>query len=324
MKIPQSLRKLYDEQYEINIKLKERVDSKLEALIDKRWHYESRLKMPESFALKFESGRIANQKTIEDFFACNVVVENKSSLNKAEKLIKRQFNLEKRRPPSDKFTHKDSSSFPFDDLRLYVTWRDDPMLPPTEIKDILFEVQIKTFLQHAWSIATHDLIYKSDNVSWAKERIAYQIKAMLEHAEISIQEAEKLTTSQALNKTNKHTKNLLKIIQLLNELWVDKSSLPKNLTVLAENVKSAIEAIDINIDKLKTVLDEETKSGRGIKTLNLSPYGIIIQSLFNKEKEKIVKSLSKGTGKFKILIPEEIVIPEGVEKSSLINAIFVS
>ena len=62
-------------------------------------------------------------------------------------------------------------------------------------------MQVKTFLQHAWGIATHDLIYKTDDVSWSRQRIAYQIKAMLEHAEMSIQEAGRLAEAVALSKT---------------------------------------------------------------------------------------------------------------------------
>ena len=322
MKISHSVRDLYEEQFEVNQKLKVLVDEKLKALKEERWHYESRLKLSESFALKIETGRAELPSMLEDFLGCTLVVENRSSLRKAEKLIRTIFELKERRPRSEKKTSKKADSFPFDDLRLYVKWKDDPALRPSSVNGIVFEVQIKTFLQHAWSIATHDLIYKSDNVSWAKERIAYQVKAMLEHAEISIHEAEQLSTSSVLDRINKQTENLLKAIDLLKELWA-QPELPVNIVVLAKNTKSLMEALGMNLNTLKYVLGEETKNGRGIKTLNLSPYGIVVQSLINREPKRLFDYLSSDSGTFRILIPQEIVIPDDIDKGLLKNAIFI-
>lgn len=322
MKIPTSIRLLYNELQEIYDRLKTEVDKRITSFKETRWHYESRLKSIESFALKIETGRVSNPMELEDFFACTIVVENKSILKQAEDLINSHFDFQERRPPSEQLTSKYSRSFPFDDLRLYVKWKDDPALRSTGVAGILFEVQIKTFLQHAWSIATHDLIYKSDSVSWAKERIAYQIKAMLEHSEISILEAEILAKSEHLNKTTKNIMNLLKIIELLKNKWTD-SDLPKDTVRLARNIMSIMEYIDINLDRLNEILNEETKIDRGIKTLNLSPYGIIIQSLLNQEREKILNFLSSEPKGFKIFIPQEIDIPTNIDKDSLKNAIFI-
>lgn len=322
MKVPRSIRNLYEEQHETNQKLKDLVDKKIRSLKEDRWHYESRLKSLESFALKIETGRINNPTNLEDFFACTLVVENKSALKKAENLIASIFELQERRPPSKKWTSKRSDSFPFDDLRLYVKWKDDPILPPTGVTSILFEMQIKTFLQHAWSIATHDLIYKSDNVSWAKERIAYQIKAMLEHAEISILESEKLATSSELDKLNKQTDKLLKMIKFIKDTWTP-TELPGNIVLLASNIMSLLESIDINLNTLIKILQDETKKGKGIKIVNLSPYGIIIQSLINREPDRLFKYLSSDSGAVKILLPIEIEIPDSIHKEELKNAIFI-
>ena len=190
MKVPASVRALFEAQRDANDKLREAVKDLLKPRLQPYWHYVDRVKTEESFALKIESGRFGDPARLEDFFACTIVVRNHSEIPEAEKLVLEIFSLHERRPPSSVLTKKYSSSFAFDDLRLYVKYIEDPALPPKGLKDIPFEVQVKTFLQHAWSIATHDLIYKTDSVSWPKERIAFQVRAMLEHVEISITEAE--------------------------------------------------------------------------------------------------------------------------------------
>lgn len=309
MKIPLSIRNIYHDQYEVNSILKNFVDEKIKALKKASWHYESRIKSDESFALKIETERVINPKELDDFFACMLVVENRRSVLEAEDLIKSQFNFVERRPPSDKRTHKSSNCFPFDDLRLYVKWRDDPSVRPTGVDGILFEAQIKTYLQHAWAIATHDLIYKSDTVDWPKERVAFQIKAMLEHAEVSIQEVQKISRSDLIDKKDRKTEDILKAIDLLKQFWSNED-LPKNIVRLAQNILLLMNSFNIKIRRVKEILELETSEGRGAKTRNLSPYDIVLQSLINQETEKLKKFFKTEPMKCKIFVPEEIEFPE--------------
>ena len=145
---------------------------------DRGWFYRDRVKTLESFTLKVETGRFPDYARMEDFFACTVIVPTFSQLDDAIGMIEDLFELVRRHPEGDAETHKGASNFTFDDLRLYVQRRAAANLPPSELDGIIFEIQIKTILQYAWGIATHDLIYKTDEVSWPKERIAYQVKAM--------------------------------------------------------------------------------------------------------------------------------------------------
>src|ERR1039458_7003995 len=171
MKIPASIRRLHEDQKAVNDRLKSVVDERMAGLKKPRWHYESRVKELPSFALKIESGRFQKPEALEDFFACTLVVSNATEIAEAERLVGDHFTVQYRRPKQIDKTHKPSNSFPFDDLRVYAVLREGPAIPPTDLAGIAFEVQIKTFLQHAWSIATHDLLYKSDDVNWSKERI---------------------------------------------------------------------------------------------------------------------------------------------------------
>lgn len=322
MKILNSVRSIYEELLPGYGKLKELVDSKFQALRETRWHYESRVKQPQSFALKLESGRVPNSKEMEDFLACSLVVENRAALVRAENLVAGAFAVESRRPLFDDVTHKRSDAFPFDDLRLYVRWRDDSSVRPTGFTGYLFEVQIKTFLQHAWTIATHDLIYKNAAKSWGKERIAYQIKAMLEHAEIAIQEAEALSATALLNKTDSETREIGAILELLNATWPPES-LPDDKTRLAINIYTLLRALRLTKDDLGSVLQEETSQGRGKNTLNLSPFCVVVQSLLNRKPEEMLELLQSERVRIKLVIPQEVQLPGHFPKD-LRNAIVLA
>ncbi|MGO9568594.1 MAG: hypothetical protein ACLP5H_13730 [Desulfomonilaceae bacterium] len=323
MKIPNSVRDSHAAQKEAYKGLRTRVDGVMRSHIDPRWHYESRIKGDESFALKAETGRFDDLSRLEDFFACTIVVENLSSMSRAEKLVRKKFKFYDRRPQIDTFTSKPPDSFRFDDTRLYVQWKDDRLAPPTGFAGMLFEVQIKTFLAHAWSIATHDLTYKADEKSWPKERIAFQIKAMLEHAETAIQEAQKLAKSASLRKTDKLSKRISAVIQLLNDSW-PPASLPEDKKRLAENIDNLIQNVGIDLDRLREVIRKETSLGRGTETLNLSPYLSIVQSLFNQELQKMSRYVTGRNRNFKIFIPRELELPASLQAVQLTNAVLLT
>lgn len=319
MKIPASIRTLYEDQQESRERLKILVDALLEPRLLRGWHYESRVKTVESFTLKVESGRVQDLNTLEDFFAATIVVRNGLEIIAAEKIIADLFVGHERRPPLDAETHKAPDQFPFDDLRHYIRWKDDPALPASGLDGSLFELQIKTFLQHAWAIATHDLIYKSDDANWGKMRIAYQIKAMLEHAEISIQEAARLSECDALAKSDAKTNSLKTFIALMTELWA-KEDLPANVRGLAENVRRLAQLIRIDVAELRALLNEEQLKGRGPLTRNLTPYGIVLQTLFIHKKGLICAALSKHQ-RTRVLISKELSIPDDVDPALWLDAV---
>jgi len=321
VKVAASVRRLYDDQVEINQRLRDRVDDLMRSLKDPRWHYESRIKSLQSFALKIESGRFADPARLEDFFACTLVVANISEIEEAENLIRERFAVTRRRPGTAVFTHKATDEFPFDDLRLYVEIADVPTLPPSGLTGVPFEVQIKTFLQHAWSIATHELMYKADDVNWSKERIAYQIKAMLEHAELSILEAEALSASSAVAKENKRTAGLRRVIALVKSQW-SSDELPADIRRLAENIAAVIDAMRLDVARLDAVLADGKAAGGGTHPTNLSPFGTVVHYLLAAERDRMMQVLA-GEGRTKVLIPAELEFPADVDRPSLRNAVFV-
>lgn len=309
MKIPQSVRTLYYELLPKYEKLGQKVDALVSTRKEKGWHYDSRIKGEESFALKLETGRVKDPQFVEDFFGCTLVVENHSRTTLAEKAILEIFPLYERRPKESHFTHLAPYSFDFDDLRLYVKWVDDPKQRPTDLDGLVFEVQIKTFLQHAWGIATHDFIYKSDDVDWPASRIAYQVKAMLESAELAIGEAQRLTGSAMLCKSDRNCTNLRSIIGEIKKRW-KLETLPKDLRRLAQILADLSSLLSIPLAEIWAAIDEATRAGEGTNTLNLSPYGAILASLIRQRGSELFDRLACATRRGSLFVPLEVSLPE--------------
>lgn len=322
MKIPASIRLIYEDQLALNEILKREVDNKVKGIINERWHYESRVKQLISFAMKLETGRVSDPRALEDFFACTVVVQNASQINVAYEKVSEAFEIVYKRPESDSFTRKAASSFLFDDLRLYCRQKQNPALPPSKISEILFEVQIKTFLQHAWSIATHDLVYKSDDANWSQERIAFQIKAMLEHAEVSIQQAADLANCEAIRKDNPEIQSIRKSIDIVKRNW-EKENLPQDVRRLAQNIINACNLTNKNLDALDEMLLEKKRQRGGSHPLNTSPYATVLQYLIEEDEKAFLKAISAPNKRIKILIPSELNLPVELDKNKSVNAIFL-
>lgn len=292
--------------------MQERVDTLVRTRKPQRWHYESRTKELVSFALKLETGRVLAPLHLEDFFACTLVVENHRAVAAARTLVEELFEIKHTKPPQPRRTWKKPSDFAFDDLRMYVQWRDDPALPKVPFAGITFEVQIKTFLQHAWGIATHDLVYKADRFSWPLRRVAYEIKAMLEHAEVSIACAEELAATDILGLETEESVRNQSIITFFESHW-PAAALPDDRVRLAGTVAALLHRLEIGLPMLEACLVAETAAGRGTATLNLSPYGVVVQSLLYQRPEVFDKLTSKRPpDDFRVFLPREIEGRDGV------------
>jgi hypothetical protein len=248
---------------------------------------------------------------LEDFLGCWLVVQNSAAIERALEVVETHCTILKKRPPFPNETHKEPECFPFDDLRLYVHLKRDDRIPERAFEKVEFEIQIRTFLQHAWSIATHEL-YKANTISWPHERIAYQIRAMLEHAELTIRQAEELAKAPEVAKTNKRRQNLDQCIELIKKHW-QEPEWPQNMKSLAETISTLCNALRISINQLDEILQTESADGRGPKMLSLSPYGAIIQSVMNHRVAALAQPFEGRHNKFRLLIPTEIEIPDGFE-----------
>lgn len=155
-----------------------------EALInfcdDEGFPFIGRKKSRESLAEKIESGRFRNWNELNDLYACTVIVptlsEEDEVIQRCNSIFDCQIVLRGSKP-------KNPSQFRFDDTRITAHLKRLPGLERTaELTkfDIPFEIQVKSAFEHAWTVTTHSLVYKSDRVDWRDIRLAAQMKAMVE------------------------------------------------------------------------------------------------------------------------------------------------
>ena len=195
----------------------------------------------------------------------------------------------------------------FDDLRSYGKLKNNPKLPSTSINNVLFEIQIKTFLQHAWTLATYDRTYKSKKNDWGEMRIAYQIKAMLENIELSISQIDTIKKSTLVKKNNPTLKRYEKIENILTDNWIDVL-LPKSKirSSLIQNIDIMLKKIKVTPDDIDSILKNEEHRVHGLKK-SLPPYFGILQLIINHKKSKIESFLKDNKfDKFMLVVPCEL------------------
>lgn len=300
MKIKAPIRQAYQDQRPLYEALKQRIDDLFQgACRDRRWHYESRVKDELSYALKIETGRVPALDNVEDFFGCTIVVRNSSEIGTAVKFVKQSCSISYRRPPSPSRTNHRPATFEFDDLRLYVTLNANPGAPPNPATSLTFEVQIKTFLFHAWAIATHDLMYKANDVNWGRERIAFQVRAMLEQAETSIEQAQQLAAAASLGKEDRETQELRTIIDTITGLW-PRDQLPADLRRLSQNIRDLLSALKLAQQRWKTLVEGE-KAGPGLP-LDENPYQTSVRLLFQHEQGAVQAHAQNPDARKKIVV----------------------
>ena len=322
MKIVSSIRNIYNDNVDLYRSLKNEVDGLMKRIIKDQWHYHSRVKELESFALKAETGRCKKISKMDDLFASTVVVENIASISSAEKIISEKFNVIRRAPKDSKKTHKSPDSFPFDDVRLYLTLKENPALPPREITSLVFELQIKTFLQHAWAIATHDLVYKGESISWSSSRIAYQVKAMLEHAELSISEAERISLNESILPISREFEDKTKILCFLKDTWGEER-LPSDLVRLSSIIYDISKIVKIDVEELISICSKSQYVGKQ-PMVNISPYAAIFLSIFCNDPDKTCASIKENRKKTKIFVPDEALELVSASEAKMIKEIRIS
>lgn len=203
----------------------------------KGFAFTDRLKTIDSLSEKIETGRFKKWSEIDDLYASTIIVPNLNTEPEVILFLKNTFNqidLKKRGS-----TFKAPDVFRFDATRFIGTLNQKGI--ETEISNIKFEVQIKTAFEHAWSVATHSLVYKTNDIDWKLLRIAAQLKSSVEQLDMIVSGAKQMNshiTEHNWPETNVKSFILEKTNEFLANSNVPEELKPKDSSRFAENLFS--------------------------------------------------------------------------------------
>jgi ppGpp synthetase/RelA/SpoT-type nucleotidyltranferase len=147
-----------------------------------------RIKTLESLSEKIETGRYSKWSDLDDFYAATIIIPSLNYETEIIGFLRRMFiEVELRKRGK---TKKAPDVFRFDSTRFIGKLKQ--VGEPTPIGNINFEIQIKTAFEHAWSVATHSMVYKTNNIDWKLLRIAAQLKSSVEQLDMIVSGSKQL------------------------------------------------------------------------------------------------------------------------------------
>lgn len=138
---------------------------------------------------------------------------------------------------------------------------------------------------------------------------------MLEHAEASISAVKAISLANQPARSDDNTRGQQEVLVWIQQTW-SADALPRDTVRLANCVRDLMKTLGVELNQLRLWLDEASKAGKGVHTLNLSPFGAIVSSVLgHADGIKALKGIagrSRRIGK-QILVPAELDFPEQSE-----------
>ncbi len=282
MIIPKSIEAFYGRIAEsLNI-LKYNVDQTLGNIAESLHiiYVEARIKPKESFIAKLEKEGYKNPVVeIGDLLACRLITRSNSNLDQIMAKLKEIFNIEQR---SDRRYRPDQ--FIYDDIQLILSFKDNPLISNKQILGQKFELQIRTGFQDALAEVIRSETYKTDTLTWQKERTASELRANLELMDTILSDF--ITASTMLEeKDYKPFQQRNEIIRILKNVW-ETEKLPSDLRRASIIVEEYLRLAGVSIEELYTLLKLDKYKGI-VESTSITPTQIIL-IIFFLEKKKIL------------------------------------
>jgi ppGpp synthetase/RelA/SpoT-type nucleotidyltranferase len=274
--------------------------------------FSSRVKTIESLAEKIETGRFKSWSSLDDLFACTIIIPTLLHEEDVTKFCKDIFQIERTTKRGQ--NRKSPDTFTFDSTRIYAKLRRSEDINNSDllnIYDITFEVQIKSAFEHAWSVSTHDLVYKNDEIDWKKLRLAAQIKANVEQLDTLILAFEQMSNiiTECDDSDLKIKRNLsTEINKLFESNEIPAELRPKDMNRFCDNLyrlfssENKKEKITASIQVIKKEINA-TSNNKIPRSISLFQYFLAILIENNIIEFPIKKYYFHITEEFKLLYP---------------------
>lgn len=199
--------------------------------------FTDRIKTLDSLSEKIETGRFVKWSDLDDFYAASIIIPNLNCEAEVINFLQSTYNqvaIKKRGS-----TLKSPDVFRFESTRFIGKYKQIGV--QTDISKINFEVQIKTAFEHAWSVSTHSLVYKANDIDWKLLRLASQLKSSVEQLDMIVSGARQMNshiTEHSWPEINVKKYILDKTNLFLQNVNVPEELKPKDSSRFSENLYS--------------------------------------------------------------------------------------
>jgi ppGpp synthetase/RelA/SpoT-type nucleotidyltranferase len=261
----------------------------------------SRIKEPESVLLKLQRGDVSSLLEVDDMVGLKVVVPHPGDLSRAYASVEqgmtvvRVVNADVGRP----------EDFPYREPHVIVRLPDAVATRHPEAGQLMAEIQITTYLQHALQESVHSVAYKGELFSWRRWRLAAQLRGTLELADNVLEqvaEVAKLQGDPAYPPFDERNR----IVETCREVFREVE-LPSDLRRLALIVEMMLAAAQMSLEDLKEGFLAHEDLTRAI---SLSPVDKVIAVILRQKGHSFIDRLPKNARRI-IVSPElEDACPE--------------
>lgn len=283
MIVAKEIKQRYDYSVPHILKLGEKVNQTLMKFCeDNNFAYTYRYKTLESLIEKIESGRYETWDDIDDLFASTIIIPSLGKEADVIEFIKEIFELISIIPKGA--TLQSPDIFRFDSTRIVCKIPPSPLSETTIFDNLRFEVQIRSAFEHAWTVTTHPLAYKTDTLTWNILRLVSQLKASVEQLDMLV-----IGASNISRHIKKHPwpelEAKIMLIEFVKEKIeqhaIPKESEPKDLSRFCDNIISLTKyfikdkppKIKSKVKEICKIIEEEIeKFGEGSFPKSLSLY----------------------------------------------------